>query len=150
MKSKYARQQGEDFLDWIERLHKQLTMNDAALADADLELATIILNNVPQLIQKAKANISQGNIRHRVFHEGNVQSVGFIDEQGMFIMTAGVANPGTYSFGIASRRETIEVTSGKILVNGLICLNYDRKIIEVGHEIVFQVIVPSSYTCTYG
>jgi len=44
---------GEDYLDWITRLHTKVQEANSIL-EVDLEIITILINNIPQLVREAK------------------------------------------------------------------------------------------------
>lgn len=95
-------------------------------------------------------NKNKMEIKKSEYFEGNVQSLGFVDN-GSTTITAGLIKEGTYDFGKADPRETMKCTSGEMIINGLKCTaDSPAAIIEVGEQINIQAVVDSTYTCTYG
>lgn len=89
--------------------------------------------------------IKRGN-----YAEGNIQSV-MLTNGDSAVITAGIMLKGTYNLGKADPRELMNVTSGEIIINGTKCTaDSAAKVIEVGEEIIFEVIQDATYTCTYG
>jgi uncharacterized protein YaiE (UPF0345 family) len=89
-------------------------------------------------------------IKKNEYFEGNVQSLGFVDN-GSTQITAGLIKKGTYDFGKANPRETMKCTSGEMVINGTICTaETPAAIIEVGQQILLVASKDSTYTCTYG
>ena len=48
-KDEYRRKPGEDYLEWLQRLHDK-TGESGAITEANPELVTILINNIPRLI----------------------------------------------------------------------------------------------------
>lgn len=89
-------------------------------------------------------------VKRSEYQDGNIQSVGFFKD-GVPQVTTGIMKKGTYNLGKANPKETMKCTSGEMIINGQKCTaDLPPAIIEVGEDINFEVIVNSTYTCTYG
>lgn len=89
-------------------------------------------------------------IKGNKYFEGNIQSLGFVNEAGTQI-TAGLMKKGVYDFGKADPRETMKCTSGEMIINGVkSTADSPAVVIEVGEQIILEATVDSTYTCTYG
>ncbi len=87
-------------------------------------------------------------IKHNNYFEGHVQSLGF-KEEGKD-KTVGVALPGDYFFGTASRQETMQVITGVLNINGRSYFpNEEPCIIPKGNDIHILTTSISSYLCSY-
>lgn len=74
-------------------------------------------------------------IKKNEYFEGNVQSLGFVNE-GVTQLTAGLIKQGIYDFGKADPKETMKCASGEMIINGVNCTpNTPAAVIEVGEEI---------------
>ena len=100
-------------------------------------------------------------IKHNVYEDGKVQSLGFTSEPSFHNMpgrdvTVGVLEPGKYNFGVAKRRETIHVTFGHIMAKGKNVVHSDTSsaegelVFEEGEEIVLECQCVTAYICLYG
>ncbi len=90
------------------------------------------------------------DIKKNEYFEGNVQSLGFVQD-GVTQITAGLIKKGSYDFGKADPRETMKCTSGEMIINGVKCTaETPAAVIEVGEQIILEAVVDSTYTCTYG
>ncbi|MBI4235127.1 DUF1255 family protein [Candidatus Peregrinibacteria bacterium] len=92
-------------------------------------------------------------IKHNSYYEGRVQSLGFPTEGGD--ATSGVLEPGSYNFGVASRRESIKV------VHGVLCDDRTGQlygalpvpqvlVFNPGEEIEISCEQHVAYVCCYG
>ncbi len=89
-------------------------------------------------------------IKHNVYFDGAVQSLGFVDDTGTTSMSAGTVLPGEYDFGKAGPKETFLITSGELTISGTTYKKGDTCVIETGNPILISTGVESSYTCHYG
>ena len=89
-------------------------------------------------------------IKHNVYFDGAVQSLGFVDNDGKTSMSAGTVLPGEYDFGKAGPKETFLITSGELTISGSTYKQGETCVIETGNPILISAIAESSYTCTYG
>lgn len=87
-------------------------------------------------------------IKHNVYFEGNVQSLGFTEDG--YDRTVGVVVPGDYDFGVASRKETMKVITGALVINGIAYFPDDAVcVIHAGEKISISATTNSSYLCSY-
>lgn len=89
-------------------------------------------------------------IKHNLYFDGAVQSLGFVDAEGKTSMSAGTVLPGDYDFGTAGPKETMTVTSGALTINGKTYIVGDTCVVEPGEKINIAAATESSYTCYYG
>ena len=88
-------------------------------------------------------------VKRSEYQDGNIQSVGFFKD-GVPQVTTGIMKKGSYNLGKANPRETMKCTSGEMIINGQKCTaDSPPVVIEVGENINFEVLVNSTYTCTY-
>ena len=93
-------------------------------------------------------------ITHTVYEKGKVQSLGFTMPDGRKA-TVGVLEAGSYNFGVAKRREEIEVITGELSLPGSNNMKWhpmtnDVLVFEEGQPIEFLAIDGTSYLCIYG
>lgn len=89
------------------------------------------------------------DIKKNEYFDGNVVSLGYVDN-GVTQITAGLIKKGVYDFGKADPKETMKCTSGKMIINGLVCTaDTPAAVIEVGEQINLEATEDSTYTCTY-
>jgi len=91
-------------------------------------------------------------IKHNVYEQGKVQSLGFTTEES-YEATVGVLEAGTYNFGVAKRREEIKVLTGSLsTLDGK--TDWDSMtnplVFEEGQTIEFNAAEGTSYLCIYG
>ena len=92
------------------------------------------------------------SIKHNVYEDGKVQSLGFSTEDGHDV-TVGVLEEGSYNFGVAERREEIKVLTGELSTpDGKSSWDSmtDPLVFEKGQTIEFNAAVVTSYLCYYG
>ena len=89
------------------------------------------------------------DIKKNEYFDGNVVSLGYVKD-GVTQITAGLIKKGTYDFGKADPRETMKCTSGKMIINGVVCTaDTPAAVIEVGVQINLEATEDSTYTCIY-
>lgn len=87
-------------------------------------------------------------ITPKVYFDGKVQSLGFMDEY-LERHTVGVVLPGEYDFGEAETIEEITVTFGVMTVNGHRFIVGETVTLTPGDKIVISVADPAAYRCDY-
>ena len=90
-------------------------------------------------------------IKHNVLFEGDVQSIGLLEEGNTKVtMATGLLLPGEYDFGLISRREIIQITYGAAGINGeLYRAGGDPCIIEAGKKVTISVPKAAAYLCVF-
>lgn len=87
-------------------------------------------------------------IKHNNYFDGHVQSLGF-NAEGQD-KTLGVVLPGDYHFGTATRKETMQVITGVLTINGQAYFpNEAPCVIAEGGDIQISTTSISSYLCLY-
>ncbi len=88
-------------------------------------------------------------IKHNNYFEGNVQSLGFTQNNND--MTVGVMMAGDHDFGVATRAEVMKVITGHLIINGKQCCPTDEQpcLIKEGSKINISTSETSSYLCSY-
>jgi len=87
-------------------------------------------------------------IKHNVYFDGAVQSLGFQD--GNQDYTIGVVEPGVWDFGEATRPETITILTGYLRISGATITTGKTITINPGVSIVIEAKGAASYLCRYG
>ncbi|MCK5460848.1 DUF1255 family protein [Candidatus Gracilibacteria bacterium] len=89
-------------------------------------------------------------IKHNLYFEGNVQSLGFA-ENDTINQTLGLVSPGEYDFGVASKKETMQILFGTLTINGTIYSSKEAPcVIPQGSTIHISATSPAGYRCVYG
>ncbi|MCX6745490.1 MAG: pyrimidine/purine nucleoside phosphorylase [Candidatus Parcubacteria bacterium] len=99
-------------------------------------------------LKKAMEEKERRKIKHNSYHEGKVQSLGFITCDNKHA-TVGIVLPGKYDFGIAKAPECIVITYNKIKINGKEYRAISSCDIKVNDPIVFEVEETAAYICYY-
>lgn len=82
---------------------------------------------------------------------GAIQSLAEVDDDGVVVMSIGMMVAGDYDFGTATTHETIEVTTGVMIINGERCERGDwAETIKPGEDILISAEMDSTYRCNYG
>ena len=89
-------------------------------------------------------------IKHNCYENGKVQSLSFTRADGLEATVGVIAEAGSYDFGVAERREMIDILNG-ILFDSQ-GKEYRRGAVLVfqkGDQIKFSTKEPVAYACTY-
>ena len=95
------------------------------------------------------------SIKHNVYEDGRVQSLGFVTDEGQDA-SVGICEVGEYDFGVAERREELRVLTGVLATItdafGLQhWISFDNPLVfEKGERIRFAAAEGTSYLCLYG